>query len=154
MAISRPNVVLVQVNGAERPVLEKPAATTIYPGDLVEVTSASALTPVASAGKVVGRAFALENPFAPDPTQSALAQAYAANDQVQHTYAQSGDLVNARLAASQTVAVGDVLASSDTAGCLAKITVDATTLAGAPVAIAEEAVTTTGSTGRILARVL
>lgn len=154
MALSRPNIVLVQVNGAERPVLEKVAATTINPGDLIEVTSAGLVTPVASAGKVVGRAFALINPFAPDPTQSALAQAYAANDQVPHVYAQSGDLINARLAASQTVSIGDVLASSATAGCLAKITVDATTLAGAPVAIAEEAVTTTGSTGRILARIL
>ena len=154
MASSRPNIVLVQVNGAERPVLEKAAAAAVYPGDLIEVTSAGLVTPVASAGKVNGKAFALENPFAPDPTQSALAQAYVANDQVPHVYAQGGDMVNARLAAAQTVAIGDVLASSSTAGCLAKITVDATTLAGAPVAIADEAVTTTGSTGRILVRVL
>ena len=154
MASSTPNIVLLQVNGAERPVFEKIAASTITPGDLVEVDSTGKLAAIASAGKVNGRLIALENPFASDPTLAALAQNYSAGDTVRYIYAQRGDLVNARVAASQTVVIGSQLISTTTGGCLGITTVDATTLEGALVAIAEVAVTTTGSTGRVQARIV
>ncbi len=152
MAATTPNTILLQVNGDEKPVYERQAAAATTPGDLIELASATTVTPVGSAGKVNSRAFALENPYASDPTALSLNQTYAIGDNVRYVYAQPGDLIYARLAASQTVAVGDVLAASATAGCLAKVTVDATTLAAAPVGVAEEAVTTTGSTGRIRVR--
>ena len=154
MASSTPNIVLLQVNGAERPVFEKIAAGTITPGDLVEVDSTGKLAAIASAGKVNGQLIALENPFASDPTLTALAQNYAAGDTVRYVYAQRGDLVNARVAASQTVVIGSQLISTTTGGCLGITTVDATTLEGALVAIAEVAVTTTGSTDRVQARIV
>ncbi len=154
MASSTPNIVLLQVNGSERPIFEAPAASAITPGDLIEKDSTGKLAPIASAGKVNGKLIALENPFASDPTATALAQTYAAGDQVRYIYAQRGDLVNARVAASQTVTIGSQLISTTTGGCLGTTTVDATTLDGALVALAEEAVTTTGSAGRVKARIV
>lgn len=154
MSLSRPNVILAQVNGGDRPVNEKVAAATITPGDLLELTTAGLLTPVVTAGKPNGRMFALEVLYQPLATVSAMAATWATGDWVRFVYAQSGDLVQCRLATSQTVVIGDVLIASATGGCLAKTTVDATTLAGAIIGIAEEAVTTTGSTGYILVRIV
>ena len=154
MAASTPNTILLQVNGDEKPVFERQAATAVItPGDLLELLTATTVQACATAGKINQRMFALENPYASDPTQLSLNQTYAVGDQVRYIYWQCGDLVYARLAASQTIAVGDVLGPSATAGCLQKIaTVDATVVTEAPVGIAEEAVTTTGSTGRIRVR--
>lgn len=155
MASSTPNIVLLQVNGSERPIFEAPAASAITPGDLVSKNSSGNLASFSGANTLNSRMFALENPFASDPTQTALAQQWASGDSVHFIYGAPGDVVNARLAASQTIAIGDVLGPSATAGCLAKITtVDATVVVDAPVGIAEEAVTTTGSTGRIKVRIL
>lgn len=153
MASSTPHIVLLEINGAEPHRHERPADTAITPGDLCEVNSDGELVPISSAGKHNARIFALESPYADDPTQPALAQAYAAADYVPHIYAPRGALVYARLAASQTIVVGDPLISSATAGCLSKATVDASTLSGAVVGYAEEAVTTTGSTGRVKVRI-
>ena len=155
MASSTPNIVLLQTfDGRERSIFEKIAAGTISPGDLIEVDNTGKVAAIASAGKVSGKLIALENPFAPDPTLSALAQNYAAGDTVRYVYAQRGDLINARVAASQTVSIGSQLISTTTGGCLGATTVDATTLEGALVALAEVAVTTTGSTGRVQARIV
>lgn len=155
MASTTANIVLLQANGVERIEFEKVAAATVTPGDLLEFTSSGTVTPVASAAKQQTGIFALVNPFAPDPKATALSQAYASGDQVRMIYAQRGDLVNARLATSQTIAVGDYLTSSATAGCLQKIsTIDATTVTGALVGVAEVAVTTTGSVGRVTVRIL
>lgn len=155
MASSTPKTILLQVNGAERPVYDdRPAAAATTPGELVEITSAGKITPVASAGKVVGKLFAVEAPWADDPTNPAIDQDYAANDTVRYVYAQPGDLVYAWLAASNEAAIGSILVSTATAGQLGVATVDATTLAGAVVGIAEEAVTTTAAAARIKVRVV
>lgn len=155
MASVNPNVVVLQTNGYTRPPFERAGAVAVTPGDLLELTSTGQVTPVATLSKQTGRLFAVENPFAPDPKQTALAQAYAVGDQVRYVYGQSGDLINARLAASQTVAIGDYLTSSATAGCLAKPSaVDATLIDGSIIGVAEQAVTTTGSVGRIQVRLL
>ncbi|RIK41614.1 MAG: hypothetical protein DCC55_11395 [Chloroflexi bacterium] len=155
MASSTPNIIFLESNGALPPAIhERPAGATVTPGDLLTLASTGKVSPLASAGGVNARIFALENPYAPDPMQKSLGQTYATDDYVRFVFARPGDLVYARLAASQTVVVGDVLIASATGGCLAKATVDATTLEGAIVAIAEEAVTTTGSVGRIKVRVI
>ena len=154
MASSTPNIILLQVNGAERPIFERLAGGTVTPGDHLTLGTNGRVTALAGAGAVSRKMFALENPFAPNPAQTALAQTYAEHDNVRYVYAQPGDLVYARLAASQTIDVGDILVASATGGCLAKVTIDATVLTGAVVGVAEEAVTTTGSTGRIKIRVL
>ena len=153
MASSTPHIVLLEVNGGEPHRHERPADATITPGDLCEVNSDGELVPISNAGKHNARIFALESPYADDPTAPALAQTYAAADYVPHIYAPRGALVYARLAASQTIGVGDPLISSSTGGCLAKATVDASTISGAIVGYAHEAVTTTGAVGRVKVRV-
>ena len=152
MAASTSKTILLEVNGAERPIYEKLVATAaVTPGDLLAVTAT--VTPLASAGAVNQRAFALENPYAPDPTATAISQDYSVGDSCRYVFAQPGDLVYANIAASQTVVIGDPLGASATGGCLAKLTVSATTLEGAIVGYAEEAVTTSGAVSRIRTRI-
>lgn len=154
MAASASKTILLEVNGAERPIHEKLVATAaVTPGDLLAVTGT--VTPLATAGAVNLRAFALENPYAPDSTLAAINQDYSVGDSCRFVFAQAGDLVNANIAASQTVSVGSQLVSTTTGGQLGVTTVDATTLAGALVGIAEEAVTTgVGATARCRVRIV
>jgi len=153
MAASTPRVILLEVNGAERPVFDdRVAAAAITPGDLVELTSAGKLTPLAGATKIPAKVFAVEQGFVDAVNSQNIDVAYDANDMVSYVFAQGGDLIYARLAASQTVAVGDVLGPSATAGQLVKQTApgDVTT-----IAIAEQAVSTgVGEVKRIKVRIL
>ncbi len=153
MAASTPNTILLQVNGAERPIFEKAAVSAVVvPGDLLVVSSGS-VTPHASSAGVHNKMFAVENPYAADPTTPAIDQSYAVGDFVRYIYAQAGDLVYARLATSQVAAIGSALVASGTAGLLAVATVDGNTLEGALVGYCEEAVTTTSSILRIKVRI-
>lgn len=153
MASATPHIILTSVNGAQREPLSDLAANgAITPGDLIERGSNGKLAAIATAGKPNQGIVALENPFGADDTTPAIDQAYAADDVVFYTYLQPGDQAYMRLAASQTVAIGDPLVPSATAGCLAKATLDATSVEGALVGFADEAVTTTGSVGRIRVR--
>lgn len=156
MASTTPKTILLQqnTNGDFRPIYGWPAAVATTPGSIVELTSAAKVTPIATGGKVNMKMFALENPFNGVINGLAIDQDYPVDEEVRVIYAQRGDVIYARLAASQSCSVGDLLITSSTAGCLAKATVDATTLEGAVVGIAEQAVTTTGSVGRIKVRVL
>ena len=153
MAASAPNTILLQVNGAERPIFEKAAVSAVVvPGDLL-VVSAASVTPHAASAGVHNKMFALENPYAEDPTTPAIDQHWDVGDFVRYIYAQPGDLVYARLATSQVAAVGSALVASGTAGLLAVATVDGNTLEGALVGYCEEAVTTTGAILRIKVRI-
>lgn len=156
MAATTPKTILLQTNSMNdmRPHYSRLAAVATTPGDLVELTAAGKVTPIASLGKPSAKMFALESPFEPLVNTKSIDQAIPVDEEVRHIYAQRGDLVYARLATSQVVAVGDVLQASATAGCLAKIVVDATVFAEAPIGIAEEAVTTTGAVLRIKVRIL
>lgn len=156
MAATTPKTILLQVNSSNdfRPLYSRLAAVATMPGDLVELTTAGKVTPVATLGKPNMKMFALESPFEPLVNTKSIDQAIPVDEEVRHIYAQRGDVVYARLATSQTVAVGDILQASATAGCLAKIVVDATVFTEALVGIAEEAVTTTGAVLRIKVRVL
>jgi len=153
MASSTPNTIILFVNGAERQIVDKlvAATSTIKPGMLVEMSSATQVTPVASASKVNTRMVAIEAAWADDVTAKAIDQAYDSADNVRVIYAQPGDLLYMWLAPSQTAVIGSVLASSTTAGALL---VDATNKGHDVVGVAEEAVTTTGSSARIKVRIL
>lgn len=153
MAATNPNIVLLATNGGDRPIVDILAGGTVTPGDLLVKGSGGTVTALASAGANNNKIFALTNPFATDSTATALSQTYASGDSVRCVYAMPGDLVYARLADTQTVAIGDPLGASATAGCLGKLTVSATTLEGAIVGYAEEAVTTSGAVGRIRVRI-
>ncbi len=156
MASTTPKTILLQqnANGDFRPIYGYPAAASTVPGSIVELTSAQKVTPSVTAGKAVPKMFALESPFEPLLSALAIDQAYPVDEEVRVIYAESGDLIYARLAASQTIAVGDYLVTSTTAGCLAEATVDATTISGAIIGVATEAVTTTGAVGRVKVRII
>lgn len=79
------------------------------------------------------------------------AQGYASGDTVNYIFAQPGDLVYLHLADTQTAVVGSVLGTSATAGM---VKVEATAKDLILVAIAEEAVTTSGATARIKAHII
>lgn len=153
MAAANPNTIRLQINGADRPdYYDKQAATaTIKPGMLIELASATTVTPVASADKINARMVALETFTAPDVSQRAIDQAYASGDNVRYFYAAPGDLVYMWLAPSQTAVIGSVLASSAQAG---QLEVEATNVGHNVVGIAEEAVTTTAAAARIKVRIL
>lgn len=154
MAESAPRTVVLQVNGSERPVYSnKTAATgTILPGALIELASATTVTPVATADKFHARMFAVEAATAPLVNTPNINQAYASGDNVNYIYAQPGDLVYAIVGASQTVVVGSRLAANGTAG---QLSVEATNVDGTIVGIAEEAVSTgAGETARVRVRIV
>lgn len=154
MAATAPRTVLLQVNGSERPVHnDKTAATgTILPGALIELASATTVTPIATADKFNARMFAVETATAPLVNTPNMSQAYASGDVVNYIYAQPGDLVYAIVGASQTVVVGSRMAANGTAG---QLSVEATNVDGTIVGIAEEAVTTgVGETARVRVRIV
>lgn len=154
MAASTPKTILLEVNGAERPIYDNrvAAGAGIKPGMLVEIDSNGKITPVTDADKVNNRMFAVEASWADDATALAIDQTYDSGDNVRFFYAQPGDLVYALVGASQTVVIGSVLASSADDGLL---TVEATNVGFNVVGIAEEAVTTGGgATARCKVRIL
>lgn len=154
MAASTPNIVLISVNSGERVEWnDRVVAASTLPGSLVEVNSAGKLALIAAAAKPNSKIVVLENLYAADDKSPSLDQAYAADDLCRYVYAGRGDVVYMRLAASQTVAIGDPIVSTVTGGCVGKGTLDATVVEGALIGYADEAVTTTGATGRIKVRI-
>lgn len=88
---------------------EYEAAAALYPGYLVELTSAGAVQAHSTAeGNVVPKMFALEDEL----QGKGIDDAYAAGDQVQVWCPTSGDEVYAVLADGQTAAIGSVLESA------------------------------------------
>lgn len=153
MAATTPNIVLLSVASGERVEWnDRVVAASTIPGSLVEVNSGNKLALIAAAAKPNSKIFVLENLYCDDNLKS-LDAPYAADDGCRYVYGQPGDVVYARLAASQTVAIGDPMVSTVTGGCVGKGTLDATVVDGALIGFAEEAVTTTGATGRIKVRI-
>ena len=153
MASSTPKTVILEINGAERPIYDHLAAATatIKPGMLITKASATTVTPVASADVVSTRMIAVEAPWADDNTAAAIDQAYDSGDNVRMIYAQPGDLIYMRLSASQVASLGSVLAASGTAG---ELSVETTNVGFNVIGVADEAVTTTGAAGWIRVRIL
>lgn len=144
MASSTPNIVLLEINGTERPIYEKKSSAAVKPGEaLAEAATTVAANGTAGADILV--AVALENPFAPDPTVAALAQSYASGDTVRFVYPGRGDKLYMWLKSGENVAYGAKLELA-TAGQLQAITT------GKFVARAEEAVNASGAAARIRVR--
>lgn len=139
-----PNVVIIK--GSPR-YDEANADAAITPGHLVERT-ATGIKVHATADGAAGALFALTDPSNSESWDTA----YAANERAAFGAFKRGDQVNAILAASQTAVVSSPLGSNGD-GTLKVITVGATTLEGALVARAREAVTTTGAVARIIVEV-
>lgn len=143
MASTTPNTVLLNANGAERPIYEIAANGTLTPGQLVRFNSNGKLEVHGTANGVAQKIFVVENPYG--NTTKAIDQTYAANDFARVIWGQSGDVVYAWLKAGVNAAIGDAL-TSDGAGALQKPTVDAALLEGAIVAYAAEALNNSGGT--------
>ena len=123
---------------------EGKAGGTITPGQLVALNSSGSYVVHATAGDYAERVFAIENALA----GKGIADNYAANDLAQLWAGAPGDEVLAWLTTAQTVVVGDRLASAGNGYLRKKSSGDV------PLAVALEAVTTTGSAARIRVRLL
>jgi hypothetical protein len=146
MASSTPHVVVLQVNGLERPVFERQANTaTVKPGHLLELASGK-VQPNATAGANNVKMVAVEHGFRnPASGVMNLETAFPADDIVPFIYPQSGDLLYMILKQGQNVAAGAKLEMA-TGGELQAIST------GALVGIAEEAVNATAAATRIKVR--
>jgi len=136
-----PNTILLEVNGMHRPYEtsdKTQAAVAITPGELLAFNAADKLIPHGTAaGGGVQKLFAGENAYEEPSSNVAIDTDYAINDSVNLIRAQPGDLVYAFLAAGENAAKGNALVS-DGAGALDVGTLDATLVAGAIVAYADE----------------
>lgn len=146
MASSTPHVVLLQVNGLERPVFEKLAGNAnVKPGHLLAISSGKVI-PNATAGIASTRMVAIEHAFRnTSGTTINLETGFAADDVVPFVFPQSGDLVYMVLASGETVAAGARLEAADGGEVQAVTT-------GACIGIAEEAVDATAAAKRIKVR--
>lgn len=146
MASSTPNIICLQVNGGERPIFEKKSSAAVTPGELVAV-GATTLAAYGTAAKAVGflKAVAVENPYAPDPTATAISQDYASGDTVRYVIPQLGDMLYCWLKSGESVAYGAGLETA-TGGQLQAVTT------GTIIAVAEEVVDASGGALRIKVR--
>lgn len=131
------------------------SATTIVPGDLLERASA---TEVQEHSTAAGNAVPMFADFRPWVEASGLAidEVYPVGDTVIHFTANPGDEVYARLATSQTIAVGDYLESAGD-GTLREVAASAATSEAqraSTVGRAVEAVTTTTAILRLRVEVV
>ena len=124
------------------------AGGTIVPGDLVKRTSANTLVVHATAAGKAQPMFAVE-----DELQGhGITDNYSSGDLVQANVCMPGDQVNARLKASENVAIGDFLESAGD-GTLQKMTLSSTDDPQNPVAIALEA-SNVGTVARLAVEIL
>jgi len=122
---------------------EYEAGGTITPGMLVALNSSGKVIAHNSAGEFAEKIFALENELEGE----GIDDDYSSGDQVQCWVAGRGDQVYAILADGENVSIGDIL-ESDGAGALQKAsteTAGSATYPGSVVAVALEAVSTSGS---------
>lgn len=87
---------------------EYEAASELYPGNLVELTSTGKVQKHSGAGKTASCMFALEDEL----QGGSLATAYAAGSKVQVWCAVPGEIVYARLADEESVVAGDFVESN------------------------------------------
>lgn len=124
-------------------IIEKVAAGTITPGMLVELTSADKVQAHSTqAGDAIPIMFALEDEL----QGKTIDDNYSATNPVQVWVAQSGECVYAILADSQDVEIGEFLESKGDGTLQAHSS-------GVIVAVALEAVDTTGSPASVTSRI-
>ena len=150
-----PTTILLEVNdrGAERPIQEADAGGTIKPGHLVEFDGSGDLIVHATSGGNAQKLFAIEDPYRTPTSNSAIDNTYVATNLARYIRAQSGDVVYGLLVDEGNVAKGDPLVSQGD-GSVDTATIDATTLAGAVVGYAAEAVNYTGGSGEVRLRIV
>lgn len=117
---------------------EAPAGGAITPGEFIEYTSTGTVIVADTAGGDLPKLVALEL----ETTAAGVDTDYAADDQVRFAAVYPGCEVQAVLAASQTITVGEILELNN-AGNLVTLST------GKAVAYAQEDVTTTSGTGKI-----
>lgn len=149
MSTSNYKTVIVKQNQAQRAQEELVAVSTIYPGALVEITSAGKVQHHSSAAQNAAIKFALEDNL----QGNGLDDSFSADDQVPVWTPQRGDMVFAVLKDEETVVVGDFLESAGN-GFLQKHVADidssaaeTTIYSNVLVGIAREALDLSGSSG-------
>ena len=147
MASSTPHVILLQVNGLERPVFEKLAnGAAIKPGHLLD-SDGTDVVPHAVAKAAVVKMVAIEHGFRETAgTTVNIETAYPDNDTVLFIYPQTGDLVYMILKSGENVAAGAALEAA-TGGELQAFT------DGFVIGHAEAAVNAAGAAARIKVRI-
>ena len=148
MASSTPHVILLQVNGLERPVFEKQAGNgNVKPGHLLALSSGKVI-PNATAKISTARAVAIEHGFRnTSGTTLNIETAYANDDTVPFIYPQSGDLVYMVLASGQNVTAAGTRLEAATGGEVQAFT------DGAVIGVAEEPANATSAAVRIKVRI-
>jgi hypothetical protein len=133
------------------------AATTIFPGDLVEAAATAGEVQEHGTVDVNAEAvFALENPWIESaPGVLSIDTVYPAADSVLLARCKRGDKINARIAANETLSEGDALSSAGDGTLHALPTAAATpdTARESIVAYAAEDITIGGTIGRGAVRV-
>lgn len=124
------------------------AGGAITPGMLLVEGSAGTVVAHATADGAAEKLFALEDEL----QGKTISDAYASGDPVQCWFAGRGDVVNAILTTSQTIAIGDQLVSNGD-GALKAIGASPT-IPNSVVGVSTEAVTTTTATARIKVRIV
>jgi hypothetical protein len=127
------------------------AGSTVYPGDLVERTTADTMQEHSTADGFAEGLVADINPYEEDTSTAAIDKVWAVGDTVRMIQSAPGDTLNMRLATSQTAVINSPLVSNGD-GTLKVATIGAGTLEGAVRFMAIEAVTTTSSVARILVK--
>lgn len=125
------------------------AGGAITPGHLIAWNSAGALVVHATAGGNAAKMFALENELYGQTT----ADAFASGDRVPFFVARPGDVVQARIKASENIAVGDYLESAGD-GTLQKVTADSADLYNANVIGVALDATNTGSVVKLAVQII
>lgn len=97
---------------------EYEAAAALYPGQLLELTSAGTVQKHSGAGKTAVAMFAIEDAL--QGKGLGINGAYAAGDRVKCMIAQPGDILYVRLADEEKVSIGDFVESNG-AGNLRKV---------------------------------
>ncbi len=155
MSTSTYKTVIVKQNEAQRAQEELTAVSTIYPGALVEITSAGKVQHHSNVAQNAAIKFALEDNLQGE----GLDDTYAADDVVQVWTPQRGDMVFAVLNDGEDISIGDFLESAGNGflqkhvadiaegGSSAESVSDTTIYAHAIVGIAREALNLSGSSG-------
>lgn len=129
---------------------ERAAGGTITPGDLIELMSTGAMRRHSTAAGNAQSSFALED----DLQGNEIGDDYSSGQRVQMAVFHTGMEVNARLKASENVAIGDLLESAGD-GTLRKMALDSTStyFYNQLVAIALEA-SNVGTVARIAVEII
>ncbi len=133
--------IIISGNPARRENLAGTA--TIQPGNLLEISGGNVQEHSTANGTAVPL-FALENQTHDIADGANLSTAYASGATVYYCHAQPGDVLYARVETAASLTDGVTLLASAGDGSLQPITVDATTVDTAVIAVAGETKTTSG----------